>query len=79
MVAHSGYGGTATAHRPLPWFKLRQWQVGEVEEVMAELWARVIERWCYSGGARAGWRHDGDAITVLLRSREAREQERKQE
>ena len=29
---------TATAHRPLPWFKLRQWWVSEVEEVMVELW-----------------------------------------
>ena len=30
---------TMMARRPLPWFELRQWQVGEVDEVMAELWA----------------------------------------
>ena len=30
---------TTMARRPLPWFELRQWQVGEVDEVMAELWA----------------------------------------
>ena len=36
----------AMAHRPLPWFELRQWRVGEVEEVMAELWEQVIEQWC---------------------------------
>ena len=28
----------ATAHRPLPWLELRQWWVGEVEEVMV--------KWC---------------------------------
>ena len=39
---------TTMAHRPLPWFELRKWWVDEVEEVMAELWARVIERWCCS-------------------------------
>ena len=39
-----GYGGdalsdgatTVTARRPLPWLGLRQWVVGEVEEVMAK-------------------------------------------
>ena len=46
---------TTTAHRPLAWFELRRWQVSEVEEVMVELWAPVIEQWCYGGGTRA-WR-----------------------
>ena len=59
---------TAIAHRPLPWFELRQWRVSEVEEVMVELWARVIEWWRYGGGARARRRHGGDAAAVLLRS-----------
>ena len=27
---------TAMARRPLTWLELRQWRVGEVEEVMAE-------------------------------------------
>jgi len=45
MHSHGGvhYGSalgdgvmTAMACRPLPWLGLRQWVVGEVEEVMAE-------------------------------------------
>lgn len=70
---------TTTVRRPLPWFELRQWRVGDVEEVMAELWVRVIERWCYGGGAWARWRHDGDVAAVLLRSREAHGREWKRE
>ena len=70
---------TTTAHRPLAWFELRRWQVSEVEEVMVELWAPVIEQWCYGGGTRAWRRHGGDAAVVLLRSREARGRERKRE
>ena len=69
----------AMARRPLPWLKLRQWWVSEVEEVMAELWVRVIEWWCYGGGARAQRRHGGDAAAVLLCSREAHGRERKRE
>ena len=45
MHSHGGVHGvdalsdgaiTAMAHRSLPWLELRQWVVGEVEEVMVE-------------------------------------------
>ena len=54
MHSHGGvHGGgalsdgatTVTAHRPLPWLGLRQWVVGEVEEVMAEWCAQAITQW----------------------------------
>ena len=44
---------TATARRPLPWLELRQWWVGEVEEVMAERCARAIAQWHGGGCVRA--------------------------
>ena len=44
---------TATARRPLPWLELRQWWVGEVEEVIAKQFARPIAQWHHGGGMPA--------------------------
>ena len=53
-----------TAHRPLPWLELRQWHVGEVEEVVAELWARHSGWWC-GGGSERAWQRCGGNGAVL--------------
>ena len=43
----------AMTRMPLPWLGLRQWVVGEVEEVMAERCARAITQWHGGGCVRA--------------------------
>ena len=65
----------AMAHRPLPWLELRQWRVGEVEEVMAERCARAIGQWRGGSSERARRRCGGDS-TALWFARRARERKR---
>ena len=56
----------AMARRPLPWLKLRQWWVGEVEEVVVELWVRRSGWLCGGGSERARRRCDSDGAVLGL-------------
>ena len=73
MHDHSGvHGGdalsdgatTAMTRRPLPWLRLRQWVLGEVEEVMAERCARAIGQWRGGGSERARQRCGGNGAAL---------------
>ena len=47
-----------------PGLQQLQWRVGEVEEMVAKLWARWIGHRCGGGGARA-WRWDAAMATAV--------------
>ena len=44
---------TVTSNVASPGLEQLQWRVGEVEKMVAELWARWIGQRCGGGGARA--------------------------
>ena len=70
----------AMTRRPLPWLKLRQWRVSEVDEVMDERCAsnRIMARWRWSVSSTKHGGDDGGAAVLLGHSEGEREAEQGQ-